>query len=192
MVKQKTEPIQIPDRYLYEVVKGKPIYYKGWKQAFMEELETGKIQEMGTSNLQARLIMAIAAVLIRASIDQDYVLTGNEHGIHLGLNDNRCVDLAIWEKATFVDNKQYANIPPKIVIEVDIEADLAEWQDSEMNYYHQKTQDLLNFGVEKVIWVFTESKMVSVATADNPWLQYPWKESIEILNETQLCIAELM
>ena len=40
---------------------------------------------------------------------------------------------------------------------------------------------MLNFGVERVIWILTNSKKVLVATPNNDWLTMDWDKDIEIL-----------
>lgn len=185
-------PVRIPDRFIYELVRGKPVYYKGWQEAFLNEAITGKIQEMGSSTLQGRLILAIAIALGKLGIDENYVISGSELGLHLGHKDNRCLDLAICDKATYEDSDKYLTVPPKVVIEVDIQAELKDWDNSEAAYYRQKTQDLLDFGIEKVIWVFTDSKMVSIATNEGPWLQYDWNQEIEVIDGQMLSIGKLI
>jgi len=45
----------------------------------------------------------------------------------------------------------------------------------------KKLDDYLSFGTAKVIWIFTDSQKVMVATAQKPWLTYGWGENIEVL-----------
>ena len=44
-----------------------------------------------------------------------------------------------------------------LVIEVDTKADLRKFENPQ-DYFHRKTQDLLDSGVKKVIWIFTKEK----------------------------------
>ncbi len=52
---------------------------------------------------------------------------------------------------------------------------------SEYDYIHLKTQNLLDFGVEQVIWVFTTSKKVLIAEPGQDWLIKDWGKKIDVL-----------
>ncbi len=60
-------------------------------------------------------------------------------------------------------------VPPKVVIEIDTKADLSKYCCLE-EYVQEKTQDLLDAGVEKVIWIFTKTKKVMIAERDKKWV----------------------
>ena len=60
------------------------------------------------------------------------------------------------------------SVPPKIQIEVDIDAHLGAFGTPD-GYIYTKTDKLLQFGVEKVIWLTSESRKVLVATKDENW-----------------------
>ena len=51
---------------------------------------------------------------------------------------------------------------------------------------------MLEFGVKKVIWIFTDNQMVSVATKEAPWLLYDWKEAVEVIDGLLLTVGELL
>lgn len=53
----------------------------------------------------------------------------------------------------------------------------------EIEYIENKTHKMLEFGVEKVIWILTYVRKVIVATPNNTtWLMVDWPENIEILD----------
>ena len=52
-----------------------------------------------------------------------------------------------------------------------------------MNYQREKTQDLLNAGVKKVIWYTTFDKKVMVAEKDKPWIITDWNYELEIIED---------
>ena len=62
---------------------------------------------------------------------------------------------------------------------MDIDIDPSVMKDIE--YMNLKTQKLLDFGVEKVIWILTNIKKVMVATPDAPWIMVEWYHDVEIL-----------
>ena len=53
------------------------------------------------------------------------------------------------------------SVPPKVVIEVDTKADLSKYKSFEA-YMYEKTQELLNAGVKKVIWIVTKPKKILI------------------------------
>ena len=190
-IQKNLEPISIPERYIYEVVAGKPIYYKGWRKALIQEIETGKTQNMGSSTLQARIIAEILMLFGEQGLRNKYKFLTSEAGLHIGPNDNRCLDIAIFEKATYKDSHHYADFPPKIVIEVDIQADLSLLGNDEQTYYKKKTEDLLNFGVEKVLWIFTETKQVLEANKEKSTM-HSFDTAVEVIDGCLLKVSELI
>jgi hypothetical protein len=50
-----------------------------------------------------------------------------------------------------------------VVIEVDIKADTEDEEKDSFNYVNKKTEELLAFGIKKVIWIFTDSEKVLLA-----------------------------
>ena len=70
-----------------------------------------------------------------------------------------------------------------IVVEVDTKA-APESVDSFDEYFVNKTQKYLDFGVEQVVWLFTKSRKIWVAKNDNkPWLIMNWHDDITVLNQ---------
>lgn len=77
-----------------------------------------------------------------------------------------------------IDN-HYADVPPKVVIVVDIWADPSDIHPDD--YFFKKMQKLLDIGAERVIWIMTRSKKITVATPDAPWQVMDWHEEVEVL-----------
>ena len=60
--------------------------------------------------------------------------------------------------------RRHTDVPPKITIKIDVKA---EYEDlTELGYIYKKTQKLLNFDVEKVIWIITSVGKVTVSTQE--------------------------
>ena len=55
--------------YVYEVVNGKAIFYKGYKEAI---LLPNQPQEMGVSSLQSRIITLLILLLGKNDIEENY------------------------------------------------------------------------------------------------------------------------
>ena len=51
----------------------------------------------------------------------------------------------------------------------------------EHEYTHTKTQRLLDFGAQKVIWITTKTQKVTVATPNENWQIIDWNKDIELL-----------
>ncbi|WP_343123068.1 hypothetical protein [Persephonella sp. KM09-Lau-8] len=61
-----------------------------------------------------------------------------------------------------------------------------------MNYMREKTQDLLNAGVKKVIWYTTFDKKVMVAEKGKRWFITDWNDTIDIIDDIKLNLDELL
>jgi hypothetical protein len=148
--RKKRLPIKakdIPHYLIYEIMDGKPIYYEGFREVLSNKKTFEEI--MGSSRLQARIVAVIVKDL-NIRLSDDFEALSNEFGIHLNHKNNLCGDIGIFESSQFLesmDEDKYFDIPPKIVIEVDTKAAFEFIDDGE--YYHNKTQKLLDFGVEK-------------------------------------------
>ena len=88
-------------------------------------------------------------------------------------------------------NDKYLEEAPELVIEIDTKADLSEVQNP-LGYYQVKTQELLDFGVKKVIWIFTDTRKVMVAETDNKWEISNWDNSIEVWDGKELNLGEVL
>lgn len=181
----------IPKSLIYEMVDGHPIYYKGYKEYLKGNVQIGEL--MGSSLLQSALITQLL-LLLHQKFGDEYFLLSNELGILFKKNSWRSADLAIIEKEKIrdkiLDNK-YLDIAPKIVIEIDTKADLEEVEDT-FGYYHKKTKALLSFGIEKVIWIYTDLKSVLIAEKGKSWQVIDWDENFVLLESLEINIAKIL
>jgi hypothetical protein len=170
---------KIPEYLIWEVLDGQPLYRRGYKDV-LRKLKTFE-EIMGTSSYQSLISDYIIKILHRQLDDEKYDVLASEIGVHLTHRNNLSNDIAIYPLlAADKITKKYTNFPAKIVIEIDIDIDPSLIKD--IDYLNRKTQKLLDFGVEKVIWVLTSIKKVMVATSNKPWLMVEWTEDIEILD----------
>ena len=180
----------IPEHLIYEMVDGVPIYYKGYR----EYLREGKKNEavMGSSVLQSAIIMELA-FLLKGQLGKSYHILVNELGIKFRKRSWRAADLAIVEKDRLgakVLTDKYLDIPPKIVIEIDTKADLESINDT-FGYYYEKTNQLLDFGVERIIWIFTEQKSVMLADKAGAWQIIDWEKDF-FIEDLEINIAQII
>lgn len=188
---QRISSKKIPSYLIYEIMDGKPIYYKGYKEVLAGKKTIEEI--MGASSLQTMIIQYVLRILFRNLDEKKYHILTNESGLHLSKNNNLSGDIQLFEtdKLSVKEaNKHYLTIPPKINIEVDIDADTETF--GQESYIYQKTEKLLNFGVEKVIWILSANKKVLVATQNENWQVINWHKDIEILDDLSFNIGKYL
>ena len=175
----------------YEKVKGKPIYYRGYKKVLKGELPPEAV--MGSSGIQAYLIMLLIKFLLNRLDEEKFILLSNELGFTYKKGSWRNLDIAIFERDKVKPNllqDKLIPVPPKVVIEIDTKADLSRYGSFE-DYVHEKTQDLLDAGVEKVVWIFTRTKKVMVAERGKKWVVQNWDEDFEVLEGIKVNLKDL-
>ncbi|GLU50679.1 Uma2 family endonuclease [Dyadobacter frigoris] len=172
---------EIPSVLIHEIIDGKPLYRKGYREVLAK---TKKIEDiMGSSSLQFFIIEYLLRILFQAIDSRKYIIATNEAGLHIDRRNNLSGDIAIFDKHVLtIDkiNKHYSNVHPKISIEIDLDIELEEF--TETGYITIKTKKLLEFGAEKVIWFLTESKKVMIATTESEWQTFDWNYDVEILD----------
>jgi Uma2 family endonuclease len=183
---------KIPASLIYEIMDGKPIYYKGYREVIGQTKTKAEI--MGASTLQNFILQYILRILFRNLDENEFHILTNEQGLHVGLKSNFSADIAIFDAEKLPvksGDKHYATIPPKIQIEVDIDADLEDFETPDA-YIYAKTERLLDFGVEKMIWVMSASKKVLVATKGENWQIIDWHKEIEIMEGISFNIGKYL
>lgn len=118
----------------------------------------------------------------------------NEQGLHLENKSNLSADIAVFETSKLplkAADKHYASVAPKIQIEVDIDADIEYFEFPEA-YINLKIDKFLAFGVEKVIWILSESKKVMIATKEENWQIASWHNEIELTEGLHFNIGQYL
>ena len=180
--------LEIPDYLIYELVKGKPIYYKGYREV-LNKTKTFEETRM-ESTLQAYLKAYVSSFLINLFGPKGIIVFTGELGLNLPNKTKRGADIALYKKELVSINEHFSNIPPEAIIEIDVQADTAD--STEMDYVLEKIQDYLDFGVKEVYWIFTKKRKVMVATPTGPWLTHDWTVDLHILNEAKLNLEKLV
>ncbi len=177
----------VPEYLIYEVVRGKPIYYKGYKDV-LNGTKTKEEIKM-ESRLQSWLKAHLAAYLLNQLFPKGFDVVVGELGVHISKENKRGADVAIFKIEDMILDSHFSNLPPEIVIEIDITADL-EGMDV-IDYLSEKIQDYHNFGVKKVIWIFTKNRNIMVATPVRPWLTFAWDTDIELMGGATMNMADI-
>ena len=179
-VEKALKPLQkVPNSLVWEVLDGQVLYRRGYKDV-MKKLKT--IEEiMGTSSYQSLINSYFLSILFSQLDLRQYDILTNEIGVHFKKNDNTSNDIAIYNRLSANQiSKKYTDYPARLVIEIDIDIDPDSMSD--VDYLNKKTQKMLDFGVEKVIWVLTNSKQVVVAAPDTSWQTLDWSVEIDLLD----------
>ncbi len=187
---QQTEQ-QIPDYLIKEEVNGIPFYYKGYKNVLNKTQTLEDI--MGSSGLQFVILQFFLRLIAKIDSEEKYYIGNNEAGLHLATGKNMTNDIALYSKAKLTPDKitkHYADVPPDLVIEVDIDFEVENR--TPIDAVHLKTQQMLDFGVQKVIWIFTNSQKVMVAKPDEAWTIVNWNEDIELMAKHTFNIAQYL
>lgn len=181
----------IPDSLIYEKVDGSPIYYKGYRDYLRGDVEMDEL--MGSSLLQSALITQLL-LLLHQHFGDKYFLLSNELGILFKKNSWRSADLAIIEKEKLKGKafgNKYLDIPPKVVVEIDTKAELSDMEDT-FGYYHKKTKQLLAFGVERVVWIFSEQQSVLIAEQNRDWQIIDWDRDFLLIDGLSINISTIV
>ena len=189
---KKKKRKSIPKVLIYEMRKGSPIYYRDYDKVLSGEKQLEEV--MGSSGLQSWLIELIVWFLHQKIKRKKYQVLFNEVGYKFTPKSWYNLDIGIWEKEKvkpFLKKDKIVTIAPKVVIEIDTKADLRKF-DNPQDYFHRKTQDLLDHGVEKVVWIFTKDKKIWIAEKGKPWLIVDWDYEIPVLEGISFNLKELM
>lgn len=188
--KTRKSKSKVPPYLIKEWVYDTPVYYRGYRDV-MKKTKTPE-DIMADGMIQA-ILKNWLHLLLGAGLDLSkyWVLTG-EVGSHLSHRKNASHDLVVIEKRLLppgnVSNR-YADVPARVVIEIDTNIEYGTDLPVE-NYVQQKTQQTLDFGTEKVIWIFTATQKVMVATPGADWTISNWTKTIDVLDDVRFNLAE--
>jgi len=188
---RRSERARLLESLVYEMWEGKPVYYAGYRDVLGG---TKKIEQVMSSSIQQGILVARLVGHLLNLIDREtYVVATNEIGVQFEKGDWRACDVAIFDLATLEgqDETKYAWVPPKIVIEVDTKADMSNF-DLPFDYFQEKTTKLLDFGVKKVIWLFTKSRKVWIAEPGQDWVIRDWNVPVTVMPGCSVNLDELM
>ena len=171
---------KIPASLMYEEIDGTPYYYRDYWSVVSRHRTKEEI--IGASALQSAIVSLLIYILYKHLPFDDFLIATNEPGLHISKGSNLLNDIAVFDQASLptpLDDK-YFSVPPKVVIEIDVKTDLPN-NVSETEYVYDKTQKMLDFGVEKVIWILTKTQRILIAEPNERWILTDWNDTVEIL-----------
>lgn len=181
----------MPSYLIYETLNGRPLYRRGYRDVITGKKKPAEI--MGSSSLQAALVSILHGFLFMHIDRKRYLLATNESGVHLDKGSNLSNDIAIFDKSTGITlTNKYFSIPPVVAFEIDVAIEPQEFEGKESGYVYEKTERLLDFGVERVIWILTEPRKIFVATKNAPWITQDWNADVPVLDDVVLNLAGLL
>ncbi len=133
----------------YEVVDGEPIYYRGYKDVLEGKKQPEKV--MASSALHSKILERLFRLLVKLLPEDKFRICVGEVGVRINDKNVRSLDMAIFYTKDVRDYENlphYYPVPPLATIEVDIRAEV----ENDTDYIIQKTNNLLSFGVKKVMW----------------------------------------
>ncbi len=187
----KKKRIKVPKELIYEMRKGSPIYYRDYDKVLKGELPIEVV--MGSSGLQAWLIKLLMKLLL-SKLDKKYEILTNEVGYKFAPRSWYNLDIGIWDREKvkpYLMRDKFIPVPPEVVIEVDTKADLRKFENPQ-DYFHRKTQDLLDSEVKKVIWIFTKDKKIWIAENKKPWLIVDFDYDVPVIEDITFNLKNLL
>lgn len=181
---------EIPETLIYEMANGVPIFYNGYREYLSGKIQLDEL--MGSSKIQSLLATELIA-LLRSFLSDEYLIFGNELGLQFSTKSWRAADIAVIKEEKVLEiNNKYLDVAPELVIEIDTKADLSEVRNP-LGYYQEKTEELIRFGVESVIWIFTDTRKVMVARkSEKIWEIMNWTEDVELIEDLKVNIGQLL
>ena len=179
------KPTRTPRRphpeLIYEQWGGRTYYRKGYTDVVKKRKTPAEI--IGSSGLQAFIVSFINGFLFSRIDRKRYRLLTSEPGLHIGRNENLACDVMVYDRTVLTNDRitvKYVDVPPLVAIEVDVRVELQT--EGEISYVFRKTQQLFNFGVQRVIWVVSDLKQVLVFESGIDTVEYKdWHQPIEIV-----------
>ncbi len=184
----------IPQQFVREVIDGIPFYYPGFREAIKKHK---KVEEIMPDSFLQSIIKNIIGDFLKAKLNRKlWMVLAGETGSHININNNLGLDIVVFEKAKALNQRnllKYSNIPPFLVIEVDVNVELP---DPKSDLFHQyvvpKINRLFAFGTQKVVWVFTKSKKVLSATPTQPWQFFNLNDDVLIMEKVKMNVAKMI
>jgi hypothetical protein len=175
---------KIPAYLVKETIDGIPFYYAGFRSVLHRNKT--KTDIMADSGLQGYIKSMLMRLLLTKLDPKQYIVMAGEIGSHLDHRNNLALDLTIYDRQFLTAKKintRYVDVAPKVVIEVDVRVEIEDRStDLFDEFVLRKVRKLHEFGTEKIIWIFTKSKTIIVATPGNSWGIFNLNDDVEVMD----------
>jgi Uma2 family endonuclease len=179
--------VDVPEVFIAEYLDGIPMYYKGYKKIINSPSQIEEI--MGAGAIHSILFSYFIKLLVIKLDEAKYWVMTGETGFKPEKENLFNLDLAVYKKENLLPGKigyEYVSVAPELVVEIDTLVESDEVTKEE--YIFSKTQRLLQYGTNKVIWVFSKNKLVMVAEPGLPWQVHPWNTNLHLIEDVQFNI----
>lgn len=185
---------KIPEYLVREVINGVPFYYPEFR-AIQNKTKTLE-DVMADSSLQWTLKENIGD-LVKSHLDrQRYRFGRGEIGVHLGPGENMGLDMAIFDRSLLPKEKigaNYVEIAPLVAVEIDMQIELSEKNANLFeDYVLTKIQKLLDFGTQRVLWIFSRSERIFIAEPGQHWYFVPWNQDVELFDGIRFNVQKIL
>ncbi len=193
-IPKKAVKKKIPDYLVKDEIDGVRFYYRNYKDILNKQENTE--ETMGCSSIQWIIIEYLLEVIYASELRKKYRVATNEGGNHLALNNNLSFDIALYEREKLtpeaITKKYVQGIAPHTVIEVDTDISLDDtgFNNSE-DYTFLKTRKLMQYGTQKVVWIFTNSQKI-VAAEGKVWQIYDFTQTIQLLDNVEFNLDDFL
>ena len=186
--RKKRIPRNVPEELVYEIIEGKPYYYKGYRDVLKKQKTVEEIR--ASTTFEWTILGYLLELLFKMPAYSKYSIATNEPGLHIDRHNNLAGDIMVFRKEDLPGSAislQYAAVPAHLHVELDITPDVEN--ETDMFYLSKKINKLLEFGMGKVLWVFTASRQVLVVTHQTEWKWYNWDTDVELMDVVVFNIA---
>ena len=178
-------------------IGGRKYYRRGYREVLLGLKNEDEIKE--NSFLKGVLVSLILFHAKAIFPRKAYWTLVNETGQYFGGNEIFVNDLAFIEKSRIPDPTSTGNndAPPRFIVEVDLKVDPTDYGNalstgSELAYMVEKSRKLIDFGVEGVAWVLTESRKILLMRPNRRLEVFEWTEEVPIFGEYSFCLQTIM
>lgn len=131
-------------------------------------------------------------VLLSNALNEDeYIVLRGETGFKGKRKNLFNLDVAVYAANKLPDGQlhyEYMTVAPELVVEIDTAVENDEVTKNEKIF--TKTQRLLDFGTQKVIWFFSWTKKIMIAELGTPWQIFDWNTALSAINGVEFNVYE--
>lgn len=185
---------KIPSHLIRETINEVNYYYPGFREVLYKRKSLDEL--IGDSGLVFFLKQFLSDALKAGLAEHHYRIGSGNLGFQPSLTDTFELGVVIFDKSILTPDKitpRYVTVPPKVVIEIDVNVELPDHNsDLFQEYVIRKVDSLFKHGVEKVIWFFSKSKKVFIALPGQAWQIDNWNQDVELFGGVKVNVADFI